>query len=121
MNGEVINPLRRRMVEDMTIRNLDGATQRGYLRAVRACCTYCGRGPGQLTFEDVRRFQLHLMESGLKPASVPRPDQSDANSGGSTLALQPDAQAPRPLLEGLLAAFADIADLRAHVAILKSA
>jgi site-specific recombinase XerD len=70
MSEEAINPLRRRMIEDMTARNLDEATQRGYLRSVRACCRYCGRGPGQLTFEDIRRFQLHLMESGLKPASV---------------------------------------------------
>jgi hypothetical protein len=70
MNGEVINALRRRMIEDMTARNLDEATQRGYLRAVRTCCRYCGRGPGQLTFEDIRRFQLQLMESGLAPGSV---------------------------------------------------
>ena len=52
--GEAIHPLRRRMIEDMTARNLDEATQRGYLRSVRACCRYCGRGPGQLTFEDIR-------------------------------------------------------------------
>jgi len=70
MIEEAINPLRRRMIEDMRARNLDESTQRGYLRSVRACCRYCGRGPGQLTFEDIRRFQLHLMESGLKPASV---------------------------------------------------
>lgn len=70
MSEEAIHPLRRRMIEDMTARNLDQGTQRGYIRAVRACCRYCGRGPGQLTFEDIRGFQLHLMESGLKPASV---------------------------------------------------
>jgi site-specific recombinase XerD len=70
MSEEVIHPLRRRMIEDMTARNLDEGTQRGYLRAVRSCSRYCGRGPGQLTFEDVRRFQLHLMESGLAPGSV---------------------------------------------------
>ncbi len=57
MSEEVIHPLRRRMIEDMTARNLDEGTQRGYLRAVRSCSRYRGRGPGQLTFEDLRRFQ----------------------------------------------------------------
>jgi site-specific recombinase XerD len=70
MSEEAINPLRRRMIEDMTARNLDEATQRGYLRAVRSCCRYCGRWPGQVTFEDIRRFQLQLVESGLAPGSV---------------------------------------------------
>ena len=58
------------MIEDMTARNLDAATQRGYIRSVRACCRYCGRRPEQLTYEDVRRFQLQLMQSGLAPGTV---------------------------------------------------
>ena len=70
MAEEATNPLRRRMVEDMTARNLSEGTQRGYIRSVRACSRYCGRAPTKLTFEDVRRFQLHLLESGLTPASV---------------------------------------------------
>ena len=70
MAEEAISPLRRRMIEDMTARNLSEGTQRGYIRAVRACCEYCRRAPTKLTFEDARRFQLHLMESGLSPASV---------------------------------------------------
>jgi integrase/recombinase XerD len=68
--GEAINPLRRRMIEDMTARNLDEGTQRGYLRAVRSCCRYCDRRPAELTYEDIRRYQLQLMQSGLAPASV---------------------------------------------------
>jgi integrase/recombinase XerD len=70
MTEEAINPLRRRMIEDMTARNLDEGTQRGYIRSVRACCRYCGRRPEQLTYEDVRRFQLQLMQSGLAPGTV---------------------------------------------------
>ena len=70
MTEDAINPLRRRMIEDMTIRNLDAGTQRGYVRAVRSCSRYCGRRPEQLTFEDVRRFQLHLTQRGLAPGSV---------------------------------------------------
>src|ERR1700676_2430979 len=70
MTDEAINPLRRRMSEDMTIRNFDRRTQQSYLRSVRACCRYCDRGPADLTFEDVRRYQLHLAQCGLAPASV---------------------------------------------------
>jgi site-specific recombinase XerD len=70
MSDGAINPLRRRMIEDMTARNLDESTQRGYLRAVQSCCHYCGRPPQHLTYEDVRRYQLQLMQSGLAPGSV---------------------------------------------------
>ncbi len=65
-----VHPLRLRMIEDMTVRNLDEKTQRGYIRSVRECCRFCGRRPEQLTYEDVRRFQLQLMQSGLAPSSV---------------------------------------------------
>jgi len=70
MPEEAIHPLRRRMVEDMTLRNFDQRTQQAYIRSVRSCCRYCGRTPGELTFEDVRRYQLHLTQSGLAPASI---------------------------------------------------
>ena len=70
MAEEAINPLRRRMIEDMTIRNFDRRTQQAYLRAVRSCCRYCERRPDQLTFEDVRRYQLQLGQSGLAPSSI---------------------------------------------------
>ncbi|MDR3510179.1 MAG: site-specific integrase [Caulobacteraceae bacterium] len=70
MTEEAINPLRRRMIEDMTIRNFDERTQQSYLRSVRSCCRYCDRRPAELTFEDVRRYQLHLTQCGLAPASI---------------------------------------------------
>jgi integrase/recombinase XerD len=70
MTEEVINPLRRRMIEDMTIRNFDQRTQHSYLRAVRSCCRYCDRRPSELTFEDVRLYQLHLTQGGLAPSSI---------------------------------------------------
>ena len=70
MTEEAINPLRRRMIEDMAIRNFDPRTQQTYIRSVRAYCRYCDRSPGELTFEDVRRYQLHLTQSGLAPASI---------------------------------------------------
>ena len=70
MTEVAINPLRRRMIEDMTVRNLSEGTQRVYIRSVQACCRYCNKKPSELTFEDVRAFRLQLVESGLAPGSV---------------------------------------------------
>ena len=70
MTEEVMHPLRRRMLEDMTVRNLSEGTQQVYIRSDRTCCRYCNKKPGELTFEDVRTFRLHLVESTLAPRSV---------------------------------------------------
>ncbi len=58
-------PLRQRMIEDMTIRNLSPATQRSYLHAVTKFSRYFGRSPDRLGLEDVRAFQVHLVSIGL--------------------------------------------------------
>jgi integrase/recombinase XerD len=60
-----ISPLRRRMIEDMTIRNLSPATQRSYLNAVSKFSRYFGRSPDRLGLEDVRAFQVHLVATGM--------------------------------------------------------
>lgn len=60
-----MSPLRRRMIEDMTIRNLSPATQRSYLHAVTKFSRYFGRSPDRLGLEDVRTFQVHLVSTGL--------------------------------------------------------
>jgi integrase/recombinase XerD len=57
MTDEVISPLRRRMIEDMTIRKLVPKTQQGYIRNVKAFAAFLGRSPGTASREDVRRFQ----------------------------------------------------------------
>jgi len=59
------SPLRRRMTEDMTVRNLSPATQRSYLHAVSKFSRYFGRSPDQLDLEDVRAFQVHLVATGI--------------------------------------------------------
>jgi site-specific recombinase XerD len=64
MTDEVISPLRRRMIEDMTIRNLTPKTQQGYIRTIENLAAFIGRSPDKATFEDVRRFQLHLVAKG---------------------------------------------------------
>ena len=49
-----LTPLRRRMIEDMTIRNLSPATQQSYVHAVAKFSRFFGRSPEQLDLEDVR-------------------------------------------------------------------
>src|SRR6201987_1810289 len=65
-----ISPLRRRMIEDMTIRNLSPATQRSYLHAVSRFSQYFGRSPDRLGLEDVRAYQVHLASKGVAWGSL---------------------------------------------------
>src|SRR6202011_4212979 len=60
-----MSPLRRRMIEDMTVRNLSPATQRSYVHAVLKFSRYFGRSPDRLGLEDVRAFQVHLVATGI--------------------------------------------------------
>jgi len=68
MTDKAISPLRRRMIEDMTIRKLAPKTQASYIRAVRNFTIFLGRSPDGASAEDLRRYQLHLASSGI---SVP--------------------------------------------------
>ena len=56
-----ISPLRRRMIDDMMIRNLSPATQQSYLYAVAKFSRHFGRSPDRLDLEEVRAYQLHLI------------------------------------------------------------
>jgi site-specific recombinase XerD len=60
-----MSPLRRRMIEDMTVRNLSPATQRSYLHAVTKFSRHFSRPPDRLGLEDVRAFQVHLVSTGI--------------------------------------------------------
>ena len=60
-----MSPLRRRMIEDMTVRNLSPATQRSYISAVSKFSRYFGRSPDKLELEDVRAFQVHRVSTGI--------------------------------------------------------
>jgi site-specific recombinase XerD len=60
-----MSPLRRRMIEDMTIRKLAPKTQHDYVQRVKNFAAFLGRSPDTATFEDVRRYQLHLASSGV--------------------------------------------------------
>jgi site-specific recombinase XerD len=54
------------MIEDMTIRKLAPKTQQGYIRTIKDLAVFLGRSPDTASFEDVRRFQLHLAASGAR-------------------------------------------------------
>lgn len=54
--------LRQRMVEDMTLRKLSPKTQKAYIRAVVNFTRFLGRSPDTAKAEDLRRYQLHLVE-----------------------------------------------------------
>ena len=70
MTDMAISPLRRRMIEDMTIRKLTPKTQHTYVRFVKDFSIFFGRSPDKAAFEDVRRYQLHLTCRGVSPCSV---------------------------------------------------
>jgi integrase/recombinase XerD len=70
MTDAPISPLRRRMIEDMTIRKFAPRTQASYLRAVRNFTVFLGRSPDQASAEDLRRYQLHLSSSGISTPSL---------------------------------------------------
>ena len=69
MTEQAISPLRRRMIEDMTIRKFARKTQHDYVRQVKDFANYLKRSPETAKPDDVRGFQLHLTSSG---ASVPK-------------------------------------------------
>jgi site-specific recombinase XerD len=58
-------PLRQRMIDDMRGRNLGRHSQRNHLDSCARFAAFLGRGPGAATADDIRRFQLFLVESGV--------------------------------------------------------
>lgn len=65
-----ISPLRQRMIDDMTMRKLNPRTQIGYIRSVRKLSEYLGYSPAKATAEDLRQYQLHLVQSGIAAGNL---------------------------------------------------
>ncbi|AGW95553.1 integrase [Ralstonia pickettii DTP0602] len=65
-----ISPLRQRMIEDMRMRKLADKTQTHYIRAVCQFAAFLGRSPDTASTEDLRRYQLHLVDHGISPTSL---------------------------------------------------
>ncbi len=61
--------LRQRMSDDMTLRKFSPKTQTGYIRVVKKFTQFLGRSPDTATPEDLRRYQLHLVEQGISNCS----------------------------------------------------
>lgn len=69
-SSKSVSPLRQRMIDDMTMRRLMPKTQAGYLRAVSNFTRFFGQSPDRAGPEDLRRFQLHLVEKGTSSTTL---------------------------------------------------
>jgi site-specific recombinase XerD len=70
MTEPAISPLRRRMIDDMTIRGIGQKTQEDYIRAVKNFTRFFGASPDRAGFEDLRRYQLHMRNQGVGAATI---------------------------------------------------
>ena len=69
-SNKSLSPLRQRMIDDMTLRKLSPKTQAGYLRAVKNFTRFFRRPPDLASAEDLRGFQLHLVEQGVSSTTI---------------------------------------------------
>jgi integrase/recombinase XerD len=67
---QAISPLRQRMLDDMRMRKLSPKTQIGYIRSVRQFAAYLKRSPDTATAEDLRLYQLHMIDHGTSAVSI---------------------------------------------------
>ena len=58
------SPLRHRTIEDMAARQLNRHTQRSHISSCKRFAAWLKRSPDTATADEVRLFQLHLIESG---------------------------------------------------------
>jgi integrase/recombinase XerD len=70
MSEKPISPPRRRMIEDMTVRNFVEKAHNDYIRHVRSFTAFLGRSPDTATPEDLRRFELHQTQTGVRAPSM---------------------------------------------------
>ena len=64
MTTKAITPLRQRMIEDMNARKLGAHSQRSHIYSCKRFAAFLKRSPETATCEDIRRFQLHLADTG---------------------------------------------------------
>jgi len=60
-----VSLLRRRLIDDMTMRRFSRETQRNYIRDVGRFAMFLGRPPDTATAEDLRRFQVEQRDAGV--------------------------------------------------------
>src|SRR3990172_428356 len=64
------SPLRQRLIEDMTLRKISPRTQSAYIRVVANLTRFLSRSPDMAEAEDLRRYQLHLVEQGVSSTTL---------------------------------------------------
>jgi site-specific recombinase XerD len=64
MTTQAITPLRQRMIEDMNARKLGAHSQRSHIYSCKLFAGFLKRSPESASCEDIRRFQLHLADTG---------------------------------------------------------
>src|SRR5215204_4223010 len=64
MTEQAMSPLRRRMIEDMTIRKFAPKTQHDYVQRVKDFAAFLGHSPDTAKSEEVRGFRLRLVSNG---------------------------------------------------------
>ena len=69
-SSEAVSPLRQRMIDDMRLRKLEPKTRTAYLRAVKKLAAFLKHSPDTATVEDLRRFQLYLVDQGTSPITI---------------------------------------------------
>src|SRR5262249_6625815 len=70
MSQAPISSLRRRLIEDMTVRGFGEKTQSDYIRHVKKFTLFLGRSPDQAQPEDLRRYQVHQRQQGVQPPTM---------------------------------------------------
>jgi hypothetical protein len=70
MSEKPISSLRQRVVEDMTVRNFIEKTRNDYIRHVLSFTAFLCGWPDIATPEDLRHFQLHQTQIGVRPPSI---------------------------------------------------
>ena len=70
MSNKPISDLRRRMIEDMTVRSFSDNTKNNYIRHVEALAEFLGRSPDTVTGDDLRQFQLRQVQQGAQPSKL---------------------------------------------------
>src|SRR5467141_2169951 len=66
-----MTPLRRRMTEDMQVRNFSSHTQDSYVQQVSLFARYFSKSPEVLGPEEIRSYQVYLTnEKKLAPSSI---------------------------------------------------
>jgi integrase/recombinase XerD len=64
-----MTPLRKRMIDDLKLRNRSPRTIEAYIYQVARFAKFYNRSPELLSFEEVRAYQLHLIETGASWSS----------------------------------------------------